>query len=132
MEMRCKLVGLMMIVALAGWMSACAVQGDEAWPDEEAVGEQEHELGGPPMESALEEADSLTGDRAEAVEEDEEKLLMCSGYDTCYCLCRWNNRCDQNPSECDPLADCLNGCDAQYPGCPTPGGGFPNSPADCF
>jgi hypothetical protein len=130
MAMRCKLVGFVMIVALAGWMSACAVQGDEAWPEEEAIGEQEQELSGASTESALEEADSLT---AEAAPEDEEEAaLFCAGYDTCYCLCRWRNRCDQNPAECDDLSECLNDCDAQYPGCPYPGGGYPDNPGECF
>ena len=56
----------------------------------------------------------------------------CSGYSTCYCFCRYNHRCDQDPAECTPLANCLNSCDAQYPGCPYPGGGYPSSPAECL
>ena len=56
----------------------------------------------------------------------------CDGIGTCYCVCRYNHRCDLDASECDPLTQCLNDCDAQYPGCPYPGGGYPSSLAECF
>jgi len=58
----------------------------------------------------------------------------CSGFATCYCLCRYAHRCDQNPGECAPLADCLDSCDAAYPPhCPYPeGGGIPKHPRDCL
>ncbi|HMI85273.1 MAG TPA: hypothetical protein VK550_14350 [Polyangiaceae bacterium] len=56
----------------------------------------------------------------------------CSGAGICYCVCRWNHRCDQTPSECGALSQCLNGCDQQYPNCPHPGGGYPQSLAACY
>lgn len=56
----------------------------------------------------------------------------CSGLSTCYCFCRFYHRCDLDPAECDPLAQCLNDCDAQYPGCPYPGGGYPSSIGECL
>lgn len=56
----------------------------------------------------------------------------CSGLSSCYCFCRYNHRCDLDPSECDPLSQCLNDCDAQYPGCPYPGGDYPSSITECL
>lgn len=56
----------------------------------------------------------------------------CTGISTCYCVCRWNHRCDTTPSQCSPLSQCLNGCDQQYPNCPAPGGGFPPTLASCY
>lgn len=56
----------------------------------------------------------------------------CDGIGTCYCFCRYYHRCDLDPAECDPLAQCLNDCDAQYPGCPYPGGTYPSSIGECL
>lgn len=56
----------------------------------------------------------------------------CSGIESCYCFCRYYHRCDQDPAECDPLAQCLNDCDAQYPSCPYPGGTYPESIIECL
>lgn len=56
----------------------------------------------------------------------------CSGLSTCYCFCRFYHRCDLDPAECNPLAQCLNDCDAQYPGCPYPGGTYPSSIGECL
>lgn len=56
----------------------------------------------------------------------------CPGHESCYCFCRFYHRCDQDPAECDPLAQCLNDCDAQYPGCPYPGGTYPSSIIECL
>jgi hypothetical protein len=57
----------------------------------------------------------------------------CEGLATCYCFCRFYHRCDLDAAECNPLAQCLNSCDADYPGCPYPeGGGFPSSITECL
>jgi hypothetical protein len=56
----------------------------------------------------------------------------CDGIGMCYCFCRYYHRCDQDPNECDPLAQCLNDCDAEYPGCPYPGGTYPSSIGECL
>jgi hypothetical protein len=56
----------------------------------------------------------------------------CDGYGMCYCFCRYYNRCDLDPNQCDPLAQCLNDCDAEYPGCPYPGGTYPSSIGECL
>lgn len=57
----------------------------------------------------------------------------CADLATCYCVCRSDHRCDLDAAECNPLSQCLNGCDADYPGCPYPeGGGFPSSIHECF
>lgn len=57
----------------------------------------------------------------------------CADLASCYCFCRYYHRCDLDAAQCNPLAQCLNGCDANYPGCPYPGGGgFPSSPSECL
>lgn len=57
----------------------------------------------------------------------------CGGLASCYCFCRYYHRCDLDPAQCSPLSQCLNGCDADYPGCPYPGGGgFPSSITECL
>ena len=57
----------------------------------------------------------------------------CGDLATCYCFCRFYHRCDLDAAECNPLAQCLNSCDADYPGCPYPeGGGFPSSINECL
>ena len=57
----------------------------------------------------------------------------CSGKAFCYCACRVNHPCATNPSQCGPLGQCLNSCDASYPP-QCPGGGNPNprTLADCL
>lgn len=57
----------------------------------------------------------------------------CADKASCYCFCRFDHRCDLDAAQCDPLAQCLNSCDASYPGCPYPeGGGFPSSINECL
>jgi hypothetical protein len=57
----------------------------------------------------------------------------CAGLASCYCFCRFDHRCDLDGAQCNPLSQCLNSCDANYPGCPYPGGGgFPSSINECL
>jgi hypothetical protein len=56
----------------------------------------------------------------------------CADHASCYCFCRFDHRCDLDAAQCDPLAQCLNSCDANYPGCPYPGFGFPSSINECL
>lgn len=126
---RSKLIWLVLLAAFAVGATACAMSGDLEGPDD-AIGQEEQAI------SVQEHAISVED---QSISEDDTENLdptipppSCSGYSTCYCLCRWFNRCDQNPAECDDLADCLDDCDAEHPGCPTPGGGFPSSPGECF
>jgi len=41
----------------------------------------------------------------------------CPAHDNCYWLCRRIHNCGQDPNQCDPLSDCLNACDAEFPTC---------------
>jgi hypothetical protein len=58
---------------------------------------------------------------------------LCPGHSRCYCACRANHQCWNNPAQCAPLTACLNGCDAQTPGCFDDNGPQkPESFADCL
>ncbi|HKE14181.1 MAG TPA: hypothetical protein VKB80_04940 [Kofleriaceae bacterium] len=104
-DIRDRLVWLVLAVAFAVWVGACAVDSAAAI-DDEAISEQQEEIGGGGG--------------------------ICGGLAGCYCFCRLNHRCDQTPSQCGPLSQCLDGCDDSHPGCPYPGGDYPDSPADCL
>jgi hypothetical protein len=41
----------------------------------------------------------------------------CPAKDNCYWLCRFQHPCSTTPSQCGPLADCLDRCDAEFPSC---------------
>ena len=57
----------------------------------------------------------------------------CSGHSLCYCFCRANHQCWNNPAQCGPLGSCLTSCDAQSPGCfDDLGPRMPASLADCL
>lgn len=57
----------------------------------------------------------------------------CDGHYTCYCICRFYHRCDLDEAQCNPLSECLDSCDADFQGCPYPGGGgFPSSINECL
>ncbi|EYF05161.1 hypothetical protein [Chondromyces apiculatus] len=57
----------------------------------------------------------------------------CTGKTSCYCLCRLDHPCIQNPAECSPLSACLNQCDRDFPShCPGGGHTNPQRFSDCF
>ncbi len=126
-----KVVIFAMLMSLATWAAACA--GDEP-PQEEIIGEQEQEVGGGgPNCKAFDENGNPNPDWPQCLEEDPTDPPDCSGYSTCYCLCRANHRCDTTPSQCGPLGQCLDECDDVFPSwCPEPGGGYPDQPQDCL
>ena len=57
----------------------------------------------------------------------------CAGHPICYCLCRVDHQCWNDPSECDDLGECLSECDEEAPNwCPYPGTSRPESVLECF
>ncbi len=125
-----KVVILAMLMSLATWAAACA--GDEP-PGQEIIGEQEQEVGGGPNCSAFDDNGNPNPNWPQCLEDDPTDPPDCSGYSTCYCLCRANHRCDTTPSQCGPLGECLDECDDVFPSwCPQPGGGYPDQPQDCL
>ncbi len=52
----------------------------------------------------------------------------CTEYAACYCVCRAVHQCWNDSSQCGPLGQCLNQCDANQPSevasCP-----YPSQPA---
>lgn len=57
----------------------------------------------------------------------------CNGKGLCYCFCRVDHPCGQDPSQCSPLASCLSQCDAQYPSyCTATGPSNPTSYSQCL
>jgi len=41
----------------------------------------------------------------------------CPAKDNCYSLCRFVHNCAADSSQCAPLAECLDSCDAEFPSC---------------
>lgn len=115
--------------ALALGFGACAQAGDGAG-EGGTLGEQQQAIGGRAC-SAFDDNGNPNPDWPECNNVDS-PTPGCNGYGTCYCVCRWFNRCDLNPAKCDSLSDCLNNCDAQYPSCPYPGGEIPPTLSACY
>jgi hypothetical protein len=119
------------IVAAVG-LAACAVDGTgDARKEETAAVEQA--FGDPPCDPFLPDGGfnpawpECSGGTGPTI-----PPPSCSGYASCYCVCRYYHRCDQNSAECGPLGDCLYDCDAQYPNCPYPGGDYPPNLLSCY
>ena len=58
----------------------------------------------------------------------------CAGLGYCYCSCRVRHNCSRTPSQCQPLASCLNECDRRSPNCtaPPPPSRYPDEIIDCL
>jgi hypothetical protein len=41
----------------------------------------------------------------------------CPAKDNCYSLCRFIHNCGADSSQCTPLGQCLDSCDAEFPTC---------------
>lgn len=77
-----------------------------------------------PIASTAESVSSLASDPAASGSEGA-ALENCTGWTLCYRVCGRRFPCDwTNPTVCDRLADCLDDCDASFPGaassCPYP------------
>jgi hypothetical protein len=124
-----RLFRALLAAVLAVGFGACAQAGDGAG-EGGVLGEQRQAIGGRVC-SAFDDEGNPNPDWPECNTVDG-PTQGCNGYGTCYCVCRWSHRCDLNPAQCNPLSDCLNNCDAQYPSCPYPGGEIPPTLASCY
>ena len=114
-------------------LSACAIDASDQAKENEDTASVDQAIGGPPKCKSTLPGGQPNPEWPQCLSTGPTiPPPSCSGIGICYCVCRYHHRCDQNPSECNPLSQCLYSCDAQYPNCPYPGGGYPPNLLACY
>jgi hypothetical protein len=111
-----KVVWLVLVMSLAALAGACAMIDATDPTDGEAISEQGQEIGGPPPCSRYLENGDPNPDWPGCHSVDP-PTPDCASYPACYSTCRTVHPCNTTPSQCNPLADCLDNCDSEFPLC---------------